>query len=61
MERPSWWCRWTRSMSMGDLPWTRLVEELYSAGSCIHLPGQSPPGKNPTREDSLRGFGYSLS
>ena len=45
---------------MGDLPWTRLGEELCLAAVRIHLQGKSLPGKDLIREDSLRGFRYNL-
>ena len=60
METPSWWYRWSPSVSMGDLPWTRLGEELCLAAVRIHLQGKSLPGKDLIREDSLRGFRYNL-
>ena len=56
MVMPSWWYRLTRSVSMGQ----RLRKESHSAGLCNPLPGKSLPGKNLSRGETMRGFGYSL-
>ena len=55
MVMPSWWYRLTPSVSMGQ----GLRKESHSAGLYNSLPGQSRPGKNLSRGETMRGFGYS--